>query len=129
LVIERALDAMREGRFDSRLTLRGGDALVKPGGGGPSGSAIICSSSRGPRVRPSRPKADEPHPVETADWVPVTAKRLLVPALLLPIARAQRCRQLQRRSHAGDHLVGRMVSNSGGRSWSMRNGNRSIAST
>jgi hypothetical protein len=65
LVIERALDAMREGRFDSRLTLRGGDALVSLAAAAQRLSDHLQQQQG--TARPTvTPKADEPHPVETS---------------------------------------------------------------
>ena len=65
LVIERALDAMREGRFDSRLKLRSGDALTSLAAAAQRLCDHMQQQQGTARATPVTPKADEPHPAET----------------------------------------------------------------
>ncbi|HEU4420399.1 MAG TPA: hypothetical protein VFT55_15795 [Planctomycetota bacterium] len=65
LVIERALDAMREGRFDSRLKLRDRDALKSLAEAAQRLSDHLQQQQGTARAKPGRPEPDARHPVTT----------------------------------------------------------------
>ena len=65
LVIERALDAMREGRFDSRLKLRSGDALTSLAAAAQRLGDHLQQQQGSRRPTPVTPEAAQPQPVET----------------------------------------------------------------
>jgi hypothetical protein len=65
MVIERALDAIREGRFDSRLKLRNGDALKSLAEAAQRLSDHLQQQQGTARAMPVTPKTDQPQPVET----------------------------------------------------------------
>lgn len=65
LVIERALDAMREGRFDSRLKLRDGDALKSLAEAAQRLCDHLQQQQGTARARPVTPEPDARQPVVT----------------------------------------------------------------
>lgn len=65
MVIERALDAMREGRFDTRLKLRNRDALKSLAEAAQRLCDHLQQQQGGVRAKPITQKTDETHPVET----------------------------------------------------------------
>ena len=64
-VIERALDAMREGRFDSRLQLRDRDALKSLAAAAQRLSDHLQQQQGTSRAKPVTPEPDARHPVVT----------------------------------------------------------------